>query len=94
MKERLWGDNFFDSATKKWTKKHTGSDTCNRGFVQLVYKPIKTLIDAATADDKQELFDLCRKLNIGDKLKAEDREKSGKHLMKAVMQAWLPAHEV
>ncbi len=26
--ERLWGDNFFDPTTKKWSKKHTGSDTC------------------------------------------------------------------
>jgi hypothetical protein len=28
MMERLWGDNFFDPKTKKWTKKHTGTDTC------------------------------------------------------------------
>ena len=28
MMERLWGDNFFDPATKKWTKKHTGTDSC------------------------------------------------------------------
>lgn len=31
MMERLWGDNFFDQATKKWTKKNTGSKTCQRG---------------------------------------------------------------
>ena len=28
MMERLWGDNFFDPATRKWSKKHTGTDTC------------------------------------------------------------------
>ena len=28
MMERLWGDNFFDPKSKKWTKKHTGTDTC------------------------------------------------------------------
>ena len=28
MMERLWGDNFFDQKTKKWTKKHTGTNSC------------------------------------------------------------------
>ena len=35
MMEKLWGDNFFDPATKKWTKKATGAATCKRGFVQV-----------------------------------------------------------
>ncbi|PSS14386.1 Elongation factor 2 like, partial [Actinidia chinensis var. chinensis] len=34
MMERLWGENFFDPATRKWTSKNTGSPTCRRGFVQ------------------------------------------------------------
>lgn len=41
MMEKLWGDNFFDPATKKWTKKATDSKTCQRGFVQFCYNPIK-----------------------------------------------------
>lgn len=41
MMEKLWGDNFFDPATKKWTKKQTDSKTCIRGFVQFCYNPIK-----------------------------------------------------
>ncbi|GAU26301.1 hypothetical protein TSUD_55990 [Trifolium subterraneum] len=32
MMERLWGENFFDPATKKWTTKNTGSATCKRGL--------------------------------------------------------------
>ncbi|KAK4390740.1 Elongation factor 2 [Sesamum angolense] len=39
MMERLWGENFFDPATKKWTSKNTGSPTCKRGFVQFCYEP-------------------------------------------------------
>ena len=35
MMERLWGDNFFDPATKKWTTKATGTATCKRGFCQV-----------------------------------------------------------
>lgn len=38
---QLWGENFFDPATKKWTKKMTDSKTCMRGFVQFCYNPIK-----------------------------------------------------
>ena len=52
MMEKLWGDNFFDPATKKWTKKATNAATCKRGFVQFVYEPIKTIIDACMADNK------------------------------------------
>jgi len=33
LTSKLWGENFFDPATKKWTTKHTGSSTCKRGFV-------------------------------------------------------------
>ena len=52
MMEKLWGDNFFDPTTKKWTKKHTGAASCKRGFVQFIYEPIKTIIDACMADNK------------------------------------------
>lgn len=41
MMNKLWGDNFFDPATKKWTSKATDSKTCLRGFVQFCYNPIK-----------------------------------------------------
>uniref|UniRef100_A0A061RW56 Elongation factor 2 n=1 Tax=Tetraselmis sp. GSL018 TaxID=582737 RepID=A0A061RW56_9CHLO len=91
MMSKLWGDNFFDPKTKKWTKKATGSDTCKRGFVQFVYNPIKTVIEAAMNDEKEKLFSLCEKLNVP--LEGNIKDKSGKPLMKAVMQGWLPAHE-
>mmetsp|Transcript_35499 Transcript_35499/g.92227 ORF Transcript_35499/g.92227 Transcript_35499/m.92227 type:complete len:846 (+) Transcript_35499:65-2602(+) len=90
MMGKLWGDNFFDPKTKKWTKKHTGADSCKRGFVQFVYNPIRTVIEAAMNDEKEKLFALCTKLEVP--LEAATKEKSGKPLMKAVMQGWLPAH--
>ena len=94
MMDKLWGDNFFDPSTKKWTKKHTGAQTCKRGFVQFVYEPIKGIIEAAMNDNKTKLFGMCDKLGISGKVKSEDREKTGKPLMKAIMQAWLPASQV
>ena len=94
MMEKLWGDNFFDPSTKKWTKKHTGTASCKRGFVQFVYEPIKTIIDACMNDNKAKLWAMTDKLGITGKLKAEDKEMVGKPLMKRIMQSWLPAHEV
>ncbi|KAL4421827.1 hypothetical protein ABPG77_001616 [Micractinium sp. CCAP 211/92] len=93
MMEKLWGDNFFDPATKKWTNKPTGSATCKRGFCQFIYEPIKTVIEAAMNDNKDKLFGLLEKLEVLKKLKPEDKELMGKPLMKRVMQSWLPAAE-
>lgn len=91
MMTKLWGDNFFDPQTKKWTKKHTGAETCKRAFVQFVYNPIKTVIEAAMNDEKDKLFALCSKLGVN--IDPSMKDKSGKPLMKAVMQGWIPAHQ-
>jgi len=93
MMDKLWGDNFFDPKTKKWTKKQTDSETCKRGFVQFIYDPIKTVIDAAMTDKRDKLFAMLDKLKVTDRLKPEDKDLVGKPLMKRVMQTWLPAHE-
>lgn len=89
MMERLWGQNFFDKTTNKWTKKHTGAKTCKRGFVQFVYEPIKMIIDLAMNNEKDKLFAMLTKLNV--ELPAKDKELVAKPLMKRVMQCWLPA---
>lgn len=93
MMQKLWGANFFDPATRKWTKKDTNSGTCKRGFVQFCFEPIKNVIDTAMKDDKEKLFQMLEKLNVLGKLTGEDKELSGKPLMKRIMQKWLPAHE-
>ena len=92
MMEKLWGDNFFDPSTKKWTKRDTGAKTCKRGFVQFVYEPIKTVIEACMNDNRPKLMGLLEKLGVT--LRSEQKELSGKQLMKACMQTWIPASEV
>lgn len=42
-------------------------------------------------DNKEKLFALLEKLEVLKKLKPEDKELTGKPLMKRVMQSWLPA---
>lgn len=93
MISKLWGNNFFDPVSKKWTTSQTDSKTCKRGFVQFCYDPIKTVIELAMNDNKDKLFPMLEKLNVLGKLKSDDKELSGKPLMKRIMQSWLPAHQ-
>merc|ERR1712224_211239 len=92
LMKKLWGDNFFDSANKKWHKTHIGSTTCKRAFVGFIYDPIKTMIDAAMDNQKEKLFAMTDKLGITNMLKAEEKEFTGKRLMKRMLQSWIPAH--
>ena len=92
MITKLWGDNFFDPTTKKWTTTATDSKTCKRGFCQFCYEPIKQVIELAMNDNKAKLFPMLEKLGVFSKLKTEDKELIGKPLMKRVMQNWLPAN--
>ncbi|GKC30386.1 elongation factor 2 [Tanacetum coccineum] len=89
MMERLWGENFFDTKTKKWTKQNTGAATCKRGFVQFCYEPIKQIINTCMNDEKDVLWPMLAKLGVN--MKSEEKELMGKPLMKRVMQTWLPA---
>ena len=91
MMEKLWGENFFDPTTKKWTTKNTGAATCVRGFVQFCYNPIKQVIEACMNDNREKLNNMLEKLGVSGKLKPEDMALNGKPLMKRVMQTWLPA---
>uniref|UniRef100_A0A0A9EVV5 Cl2727_2b n=1 Tax=Arundo donax TaxID=35708 RepID=A0A0A9EVV5_ARUDO len=89
MMERLWGENYFDPTTKKWTSKHTGSATCKRGFVQFCYESIKQVINTCMNDQKDKLLPMLQKLGII--MKSDEKDLTGKALMKRVMQNWLPA---
>lgn len=89
----LGSPRLVNPQTKKWYKSHNGSASCKRAFVQFVYEPIKTIIDAAINDQKDKLFAMTDKLGITGRMKAEDKELTGKPLMKRVLQSWIPAHE-
>ncbi|PQE21406.1 elongation factor 2 protein [Rutstroemia sp. NJR-2017a BBW] len=90
MMERLWGDNYFNPHTKKWTNKgtHEGKQL-ERAFNQFILDPIFRIFNAVMNFKKDEIPTLLEKLNI--KLAPEDREKEGKQLLKVVMRTFLPA---
>ncbi|KAK8867811.1 P-loop containing nucleoside triphosphate hydrolase protein [Apiospora arundinis] len=90
MMERLWGDNYFNPHTKKWTTKssHEGKEL-ERAFNQFILDPIFKIFAAVMNFKKDEITTLLSKLEL--KLDAGDKDKEGKQLLKAVMRTFLPA---
>jgi len=89
LMSKLWGENFFNKKTKKWSK--TKDDDNERAFNMYVLDPIFKLFDAIMNFKKDETAKLLETLKV--KLSMEDREKEGKQLLKVVMRTWLPAGE-
>lgn len=89
MLGRLWGDNFFDRANKKWVKKE--KDGLSRAFCEFVIKPIKKIIELAMSDKVDDLVKLLATLDVT--LTTDEKELRQKKLMKRVLQKWLPADQ-
>ncbi|XP_046463757.1 eukaryotic translation elongation factor 2 [Daphnia pulex] len=87
LMNRLWGENFFNPTTKKWSKTKDADN--KRSFNMYVLDPLYKVFDAIMNYKKEETDSLLTKLGI--KLSLEDREKDGKNLLKAVVRQWLPA---
>jgi len=84
---RLWGDNFFNPKTKKWSKSAEGGG--ERAFNQFVLDPIFRLFDCIMNFKKEEIPTLLEKLEI--KLTSDEKDLEGKPLLKCVMKKFLPA---
>ncbi|KAK9463090.1 P-loop containing nucleoside triphosphate hydrolase protein [Lipomyces oligophaga] len=91
MMERLWGDNFFNPATKKWTKSGTDAKgkPLDRAFNMFILDPIFRIFDAIMNFKKDEIPKLLEKLDI--QLKGDEKDLEGKALLKVVMRKFLPA---
>ncbi len=89
LMSRLWGENFYNPTTRKWSKRF--EEGYKRAFCMFVLDPIFKVFDAIMNFKKEETAKLLEKLNIV--LKGEDKDKDGKNLLKVVMRTWLPAGE-
>jgi len=89
MMQKLWGDNYFNPKTKKWTTRDNGK--LKRAFVMFIFDPIAKLCEAIM-EDKPEIFNkMLEKLQV--KIPKDAQELKGKPLLKRIMQTWLPAAE-
>jgi len=94
MMKRLWGESFFNPVKKTWSSSetpagHTGKPL-PRAFCQFILDPINQLMKAIMNDDKPKYEKMLTTLNVTLK-SAEDRELTGKALLKKVFQTWIPA---
>ncbi|KAL7749619.1 translation elongation factor 2 [Sorochytrium milnesiophthora] len=93
MMAKLWAENYFNPATKKWTTKSTGADgkPLERAFNMFVLDPIFKLFDSIMNFKKEQTATMLEKLEIS--LKSDEKELEGKQLLKTVMKKFLPAGE-
>ena len=91
MMERLWGDNYFNPATKKWSTKSTTDEgvQLERAFCMFILDPIFRIFDSVLNDKVDQYKDMLKKLEVP--MLDEDYDKKGKDLVKVVMRKFLPA---
>ncbi|KZT01803.1 eukaryotic translation elongation factor 2 [Laetiporus sulphureus 93-53] len=91
MMAKLWGDNYFNPATRKWTAKGTDEDgkLLERAFNMFVLDPIFKVFDAVMKSKNDTIDSMLEKLDI--KLVPAERELGGKALLKVIMRKFLPA---
>merc|ERR1712176_1465340 len=92
MMKRLWGDSFFNAKKKVWTNV-MGPEGCDkpleRAFCQFIMTPINQLMTAIMQDKKDKYEKMMGTLGIT--LKGDDKQLTGKPLMKRTMQIWINA---
>eukprot|EP01132_Coremiostelium_polycephalum_P009226 gene9226-11303_t len=88
---RLWGDNYFDGEAKKWTDNNMSASgkPLSRAFCQFILEPIYQLTRAVVDEDQTKITKMVDTLKIS--LTPEDRELTGKPLLKTIMRKFLPA---
>ncbi|KZT01776.1 eukaryotic translation elongation factor 2 [Laetiporus sulphureus 93-53] len=91
MMAKLWGDNYFNPTTHKWTAKGTDADgkPLERAFNMFVLDPIFKVFDAVLKLNNDAIDSMLEKLDV--KLVPAERELEGKALLKVIMRKFLPA---
>lgn len=93
--EKLWGDNFYNPTTKRWsTQQYQTVEGAQvvlpRGFCHFILEPIRKVFTSSLNGNLEELQKVLKIFAI-ELTPEEQREKTGKELIKAVMQKWIPA---
>merc|ERR1711998_554648 len=92
--KKMWGNNFFDSKSGKWSKKEgTGADgkPLVRGFCKFVLEPIFKMF-RLIMDGKTEKYTKLINM-VGVNLTKDEQDLVDKPLVKTVMRKWLPASD-
>lgn len=89
MLVRLWGDNFYNAKTGKYTT--DPEEELPRAFCVLALDPIMKLANSVHAGKKEVWTEMIKKLNIT--LSNDDMLLEGKKIVRKIMQLWINASE-
>ena len=93
LRNKLWGDNYFDPETKKWTTEpySESGKLLKRGFVQFIMDPIIKFTKSILEGDDEQIAKTLKALDLT--LTKEEKEFKGKALLKSVMSRWINCPE-
>jgi elongation factor 2 len=93
MMAKLWGDNYYNPKTKKWTTrpKDSNDKPLERAFNMFVLDPIFKIFDAVMNLKKDALEVILQKLDIN--VAPHECDLGSEALLKVVMNKFLPAGE-
>jgi translation elongation factor EF-G len=83
LKPKLYGDNYFCLATRKWCT----DATKDLGFSLLVLKPLRSIYDAVKVEDMTRIQRMADAVQVT--LTREEREETGPRLLRAFMSKFL-----
>jgi len=88
---KLWGDNYYDPGTKKFTQENQNSEgkPLKRAFVQFIMEPIIKLSRSIMDGNEEQMGKMLT--TIGLTLTTEEKELKGKHLLKLILSKWINA---
>lgn len=91
MMTKLWGDNFYNPSTRKWTTNPFDAEgkPLERAFNKYILEPVYTIFDAVMNLKQDAITTILAKLNV--KLSEEELGNTGKPLLKIIMRKFLPA---
>jgi len=91
LMEKLWGDNYFNPETKKWTTENQteGGKQLKRAFVQFIMEPIIKLTRSIMDGNEEQMNKMLT--TVGVVLSTEEKELKGKHLLKLILSRWINA---
>lgn len=93
MMARLWGDNFYDPKNKLWTSEANSKDgePLKRGFVHFILDPLLKISKACLGNEVEALNKLLEVIEV--KLDPQEKELTGKPLLKVVLRKWIEASD-
>ena len=94
MMNKLWGDNYFDAAAKKWKK--SGLDEkgaqLRRAFCAFIMDPILRVCKTCMEGDREQLEKILKSIDVH--ITNEDRELEDKKLLKTILARWINAADI